>query len=253
MNKITDHDAATLLGNFPDSPSPLLICFHGSGDSCKSWVPLAEELCKSYRVLLWDRQQQNIQHSMAVDEMLGYLDTARLAPPYVLIAHSYGGTFARLFLQKRVKDVAGMVLVETGQETELGDGIEQRQYEKQILGSRPLVVIRGNTLIGKWKEYDKAFAAAGLEDAAKSSLLAQKQLLEATDQEDERLKKAQLALSSRHRYIHLPDCGHNVIQARPEAVVDAVNWVMENLDLAGRDTGTRQTISTWLRALRRRG
>ncbi|KAH6886833.1 Alpha/Beta hydrolase protein [Thelonectria olida] len=227
---------------------PLLICFHGSDDSCASWAPLAELLCTSYRVLLWDRGPHHPNPHLGVQEMLKYLKQARLSPPYVLIAHSYGGTFARLFLQQRSKDVAGMVLVETGQETELVHGLEQEQYKKRVLGDRPLVVVRGNTLIGKWKQYEEALAAAE-GNVASPSLLAQKQLLDATDKEDERLKKAQLALSHRHRYVHIPDCGHNVVQQRPEIVAAEVRWVMDHLQRSNSSLDNRPSVLRWLRKL----
>ncbi|KAH6645167.1 Alpha/Beta hydrolase protein [Truncatella angustata] len=236
------YGGATLLGDSA-STYPLIICFHGSGDSCASWGALTQSLSGAYRILVWDRGDENLKPNSSVHKMLEHLREAQLPPPYVLIAHSYGGTFAREFLQQRPDDVAGMVLVETGQETALDPKVEKRQYKKQILGNKPLVVIRGNTLIGTWKHYENAIAAAG-SDADNPSLKAQKQLLDATDKEDERLKKAQLALSLNYRYVHLPDCGHGVVQQRPDVVAAEVRWVMEHLPL-GNGQSTRNTPSLW--------
>jgi pimeloyl-ACP methyl ester carboxylesterase len=228
MSQTTPNIASNvrLVGEVNDD-SPLVICFHGSGDSCSSWEPLVDLLSTSYRVLLWDRQDPDSRPGIAISKLLEYLDSAQLSPNFVLIAHSYGGTFARLFLEQRPQQVAGMVLVETGQETAIDSQIEQRQYDNQILANKPLVVIRGNTLIGKWQEYNKAAAAWG--SVSNPSLQIQKQLLDATDKEDERLKKAQLQLSRNNKYVHIPDCGHGVIGARPDVVRDAVCWVMEHL------------------------
>ncbi|KAL2678697.1 hypothetical protein Neosp_009448 [[Neocosmospora] mangrovei] len=246
---MTSKYPATLIGD-PANPSPLIICFHGSGDSCASWTPLAELLGTKYRVLLWDRQDPYMKPESIINGILWYLDQAKLPPPYVLIAHSYGGMFARLFLQRKHPDVAGVVLVETGQEAETGKGIEEKQYKSQILGNKPLVVIRGNTLIGKWKQYEEALAAA--EGKASPSLIAQKQMLDAADKEDERLKKAQLALSRCHRYVHIPDCGHDVIQQRPEEVVKEVNWVMEHLQPPSEHSTVGLKALVWLRSLKER-
>ncbi|GKU05803.1 alpha beta hydrolase protein [Fusarium langsethiae] len=205
---------------------PWIICFHGSGDSCASWEPLAD-LLGVYQILLWDRLDPSINPEKAILELLEYLEKSQLSSSYVLVAHSYGGTFAKLFLESRPRQVAGMVLVETGQETGIDPKIEQRQYRKQTLGNKPLVVIRGNTLKWKQLQYDQALAAE--QNLASPTLMIQKQMLDATDREDERLKKAQLQLSRNNKYVHLPDCGHGVIEARPDAVREAVCWVMEHL------------------------
>ncbi|KAJ4169069.1 hypothetical protein NW754_011001 [Fusarium falciforme] len=240
---------ATLIGD-PANSSPLIICFHGSGDSCASWIPLAELLGTKYRVLLWDRQDPYMKPESIINGILWYLDQAKLPPPYVLVAHSYGGMFLRLFLDRKHPDVAGVVLVETGQEAETGKGIEERQYRNQILGNKPLVVIRGNTLIGKWKQYEEALVAT--EGKTSPNLVAQKQMLDAADKEDERLKKAQLALSRCHRYVHIPDCGHDVIQQRPEAVVKEVTWVMDHLQPTSEHSTMGLKALVWLKNLKER-
>lgn len=230
------HENIQLIGD-PASSSPLIICFHGSGDSCASWAPVVVPLEASFRVLLWDRELHDTPE-LVICDMLEYLDSAHLLPPYVLVAHSYGGIFARTFLQQRPNDVAGMVLVETGQETPLNPEVERQQYEKQILGDNPLVVIRGNTLRDKWKQLEEALAATG-SGAPSPSLVMQKEMLYAADQEDERLKKAQLALSRNHRYVHLPDCGHGVIREKPEIVEREIQWVMDHLQVKGDNPSSR--------------
>ncbi|CZR44133.1 uncharacterized protein FPRO_13918 [Fusarium proliferatum ET1] len=215
-----------IVGN-TGSSYPLIIFFHGSGDSCASWADLAELLGPAYQLLLWDRQDPYIRTDIAISELLEFLDTRDLPRQYVLIAHSYGGTFARLFLEARPHQVAGIVLAETGAEPTIDAQLEQRQYDKKILGNKPLVVIRGNTLKWKQLQYDQAIAAE--QNLASPTLLMQKKLLDATDKEDERLKKAQLQLSRNNRYVHIPDVSHDVIIEKPEAVREAVCWIMEHL------------------------
>ncbi|KAF9766628.1 hypothetical protein IL306_000929 [Fusarium sp. DS 682] len=215
-----------LVGN-PGSSYPLVIFFHGSGDSCESWGALAELLRPAYQVLLWDRQDPYVRTNIAISELLEFLDGRESPKQYVLIAHSYGGTFARLFLEARRHQVAGIVLAETGAEPTIDPQLEQRQYDRKIMGNKPLVVIRGNTLKWKQLQYDQAIAAE--QNLASPTLLMQKELLDATDKEDERLKKAQLQLSRNNRYVHIPDVSHDVIIERPEAVREAVCWVMEHL------------------------
>ena len=201
--------------------TPFIICFHGTGESCAPcWDAIASLLKKSYRVLLCDRGSDNL----TVEKFQSDLNEVLKAypSPYVLIAHSYGGNFARYFLHTRLKDIAGTVLVETGQERVWDPAIVQRQYSRRILGARPLSVIRGNSLIANTK--------ALAEETNNAFVDQQREMLGKMDAEDEKLKKAQLALSSNHRYVHLPDCGHHVIRVRPDAVVAEVEWAMANLN-----------------------
>ena len=235
----------------PQSPipnAPLIICLHGSNDSCmRSWLSLIEVLYKSgHRVLLYDRPSQNphmgqgadLKPHRAVSELCSYLYSAELSGPFVFVAHSYGACIARLFLQQKPKEVAGMILVETGQETALAPAVEEEQYRRQILGDAPLSVVRGNTLRKKQDEWVKAAAIAKTE-AQRSQLEPQRLMLERWEAEDERLKRKQLSLSRRSRFTQVPHVGHHVIRDRPEAVVEEVKWVMQEIASSGDFVGNR--------------
>lgn len=235
----------------PQSPipnAPLIICLHGSNDSCmRSWLGLIEVLYKSgHRVLLYDRPSPNPHHGngadlkphRAVSELCSYLYSMELRGPFVFIAHSYGGCIARLFLQQKPREVAGMILVETGQETALAPAVEEEQYRRQILGDAPLSVVRGNTLRRKQDEWVKAAAMAKTE-AQKAQLEPQRLMLERWEAEDEKMKKKQLSLSRRSRFTQVPNVGHHVIRDRPEAVVDEVKWVMQEIAASGVTVGSR--------------
>lgn len=240
----------------PKSPipnAPLVICLHGSNDSCmRSWLALIEVLYKSgHRVLLYDRPSPNPHHGngadlkphRAVSELCSYLYSMELRGPFVFIAHSYGGCIARLFLQQKPREVAGMVLVETGQETALAPQVEEEQYRRQILGDRPLSIVRGNVLRKKQDEWVKA-AAMAKTDAQKAQLEPQRLMLERWEAEDEKMKKKQLALSRRSRFTQVPNVGHHVIRDRPEAVVEEVKWVMQSVAANGVQVGSKPMHSS---------
>ncbi|KAK8137390.1 hypothetical protein PG984_005330 [Apiospora sp. TS-2023a] len=227
-----------LLGSSSVDPNtPLIVCFHGSGESCEpAWSELARLLSSKYRVLLFERGPMNPKPPEATSQLLRFLKTRRLPGPYILIAHSYGGAFARLFMHRAQGDVAGAVLVETGQEGGLDPKMAAAQLRKGgVLGEKPLSVIRGNSFIAKKKALEKAMseqqttASTSTMEQQRAALAMQWQLLQASDEEDERMKKAQLSLSRNSRYLHIPDCGHHVIRDRPEAVASEVDWVMANV------------------------
>ena len=240
----------------PQSPipnSPLIVCLHGSNDSCmRSWLGLIEVLYKSgHRVLLYDRPVQNHHHGTgadlkphrAVSELCSYLYSMELRGPFVFIAHSYGACIARLFLQQKPKEVAGMILVETGQETALAPAVEEEQYRRQILGDAPLSVVRGNVLRKKQDEWVKA-AAMAKTDNQRAQLEPQRLMLERWEAEDEKMKKRQLALSRHSRFTQVQGVGHHVIRDKPEAVVDEVKWVMQELAASGITTGSKPMHSS---------
>ncbi|KAI4859710.1 Alpha/Beta hydrolase protein [Hypoxylon rubiginosum] len=244
-----DKDATGDTNTSPSSSSltssPLVICFHGSGESCSpSWDALARALTAAplrLRVLAFERGEDNPKPPRATADLLAYLAAGGEAtkPPYVLVAHSYGGAFARTFLEEEAprEQVAGVVLVETGQEGGLDAGVEEAQYRRRVLGRRPLSVVRGNSLMGVEAQIAELEARAATAKTAASEvemqgLRGRREMLKAWDEEDERLKKRQLDLSertARKRYVHVPDCGHHVVRDRPDVVAKEVAWVVENM------------------------
>ncbi|KAI1807102.1 Alpha/Beta hydrolase protein [Daldinia bambusicola] len=240
---------------------PLIICFHGSGESCSpSWDALAHTLTAvphRLRVLLYDRGILNPRPPQATSELREYLRSEGLKGPCVLVAHSYGGAFARTFLEQeqeqgreqqeqeqgenlgKDKDdddavqVVGMVLVETGQEGGLDPEVERAQYARRVLGTRPLSVVRGNSLMRQWADLTAAEASVPAGDELKREDLRQRrEMLRIYDAADEQLKKKQLDLAApnaRKRYVRVPDCGHHVVRDRPDVVAREIAWVLENV------------------------
>ncbi|KAK7994222.1 hypothetical protein PG989_007603 [Apiospora arundinis] len=231
-----------LLGSSKDPKSPLIICCHGSGESCEpSWSELARLLSPKYRVLLFERGPSNPKPPQATSELLHFLKARDLPGPYILVAHSYGGAFARMFIHKAAKDVAGAVLVETGQEGGLDPKIAAAQTRNRVLGDKPVSVIRGNSFLEKTKSL-KASEKMAVTDQQKAALNVQWQLLQASDAEDEKMKKTQLLLSKNSRYIHIPNCGHNVIRDRPVIVAEEVDWVLGNVTASHKCTWWRTLV-----------
>ncbi|KAI1484458.1 hypothetical protein F5X96DRAFT_664136 [Biscogniauxia mediterranea] len=155
--------------------------------------------------------------------------------------------------------IAGMVLVETGQEGGLDRHVEEDQLRRRVLGRRPLVVIRGNSLLEKWRDLERAEAERdgdGEDTDARRRIEAHREMLRLCDEEDERLKRRQLRLSasrdgSRARFVEIPDCGHNVVRDRPDAVADAVEWVVRMMGDEEERTG-RDTTRAWWRMVARK-
>src|SRR5262245_17966452 len=52
-----------------------------------------------------------------VFELHALLEAAKIAPPYILVGHSYGGLLVRLYTAEYPKDVIGLVLVDPTHES----------------------------------------------------------------------------------------------------------------------------------------
>jgi pimeloyl-ACP methyl ester carboxylesterase len=102
--------------------SPTVILDHVGAASSAQWGLVQPEIAKTTRVCAYDRAgfgwsdpgpaprdaRQNMQ------ELHTLLTNAHIAPPYVLVGHSYGGNVARLYVADYRDQIAGMVLVDPG-------------------------------------------------------------------------------------------------------------------------------------------
>lgn len=197
--------------------------------------------------MLFYPRQADQDTAESVDGLISYLDQHDLTGPYVLLAHSHGGAHARCFLHRKRKEVAGMVLVETGQEAIWDEKIQDDQEDSHVLGERPLVVIKGNSLLPKWQKLaereqrikEKTAAGQTVSESEKASLMMTRNQMGRWEKEDIKLKRRQLKLSKNHRFVHLADVGHGVVRDQPTTVAAEVDWVMANLLLRGGGGGDK--------------
>src|SRR5687768_5315426 len=92
------------------------------------WAAIQSKVASSTRVCIYARA--NVPPSdpdpavaragkQVVNDLRRLLDNANIAPPYVLVGHSLGGIYARLFAARFPADVVGMVLVESSHEDQM--------------------------------------------------------------------------------------------------------------------------------------
>lgn len=104
---------------------PTVVIVPALGESVLGWVRLQRELATGMRVVVYDRAgigwsdppgrgRRTCDDRAA--ELHALLDAAGIEPPYVLVAHSLGGIFARRFAVRYPGAVAGMVLVDSSHE-----------------------------------------------------------------------------------------------------------------------------------------
>ena len=126
------------------------------------------------------------------------------------------------------EDVVGMVLCETGTETKCGD--HEEQYKTQILGNKPLSVLRGEAAFEqkpRKQELEKG-EVASIGESPREQTEAHQKMLAAMKNMDEDLKREQLKLSRNSKFRNVPQCGHNLHTVRPDIVAEEIRWVLEN-------------------------
>lgn len=287
--------AYTITGRSRAPNEPLVVAIAGVGEVTSTFAAVESHAAPYVRMFFYDRS--GLGHSergpnppyatTAAKELHSLLQATEQHPPYVLLAHSFGGVIAREFLHFYPDEVGGMVLLDAVTEMEydffqwpnpnieavLGDlnsavvtglradskltreqwrqrasdmargvditkeeivrGFEMcrnlaghKQFELQALGDKPLSVVRCNAA----RDYERVYAAGvkagnGTEAQRKEF----RRLLKGWDVALRYFAMRQLELSSRTRYVDLPDCGHNVQLVRPDVVTEEIRWVVDQM------------------------
>jgi pimeloyl-ACP methyl ester carboxylesterase len=104
--------------------TPTVVMETGSGEPAVLFRPIQEKVAELTRACSYDRagigwseanlKLQTIQDRAA--ELYALLRNADVPGPYVLVAHSYGGLIARIFVRDHPADVRGLVLVDAAEE-----------------------------------------------------------------------------------------------------------------------------------------
>jgi pimeloyl-ACP methyl ester carboxylesterase len=105
--------------------SPAVILEGGFGGGISSWSSVQAKIAEFAQVVSYDRAglgqsepgpKPRSAKQIAL-ELHTALQTSGINPPYVLVGHSLGGPFIRVFAGMYPRDVAGMVLIDPSQET----------------------------------------------------------------------------------------------------------------------------------------
>ena len=158
------------------SGSPTIVTEAGYDSSgIATWADLIDELAATSRSCAYDRAGTGASDDRPgagrltsgdqAAELHALLEGADIEPPYVLVAHSYGGFVSRLFADAYAPETAGLVLIESSHENEIdayeafygddpegdwidgGDVIDIQKTEAELrqardFGDLPLVAIR---------------------------------------------------------------------------------------------------------------
>ncbi len=99
---------------------PALVFETGLADSLDTWIPMVRTMSQSTAAIAYSRAGMGRSdpgppdHSVprAVADLHALLNRLGVAPPYILVARSYGSLIARLYTSLYPKEVAGLVIVD---------------------------------------------------------------------------------------------------------------------------------------------
>jgi pimeloyl-ACP methyl ester carboxylesterase len=100
--------------------SPTVVMDAGWGNWSIFWSKVQPEIAENTRVCTFDRAgygwsepgPQPRTSRQIVDELYALLKNANIAPPYILVGHSFGGYDVRVYADRYPDEVVGMALVE---------------------------------------------------------------------------------------------------------------------------------------------
>ena len=110
-----------------ESSGPTVVLMAGGGGTSSVWSAVQKDAATFIRVCSYDRAGLGRSDKIAqpqtaaeiVEDLHRLLVAADIRPPYVLVGHSIGGIYIRLYTSQYPRDVAGLVFVDSSHEEQL--------------------------------------------------------------------------------------------------------------------------------------
>ena len=232
------------------SGDPTVIFLSGLGLDLSTWDKVRPDIAQFARTLSYDRAGTGHSDegpnprtgSAIIKELRTLLDGTQIPSPYILVAHSAGGMYARLFANAYPEQIAGILLIDTRHEdADMRQALSLSPQAAWSLQNRErLAVPFISSQSGALGEYLN-FANTGVELHSKRELPdvpliflgrdresfanflgIQVNISEAYDLQLE-LAKEQVRLVPKGEYREVTGASHVIQQDKPEAVIQAVH------------------------------
>lgn len=221
---------------------PVVVLEAGSGADSSTWSAVIDSLSETTRTCAYDRagrarSDPTERHTLvdAAEELHLLLSTAHEAAPYVLVGHSLGGAFVRVFAGKHRQEVAGVVLVDTF------DPDLQADWIHPLLGDlRPEYEASLDALRGTVSQVDSLDWAVSEQELRRSSVAGLPIEVVVAPRYEPRLSEgtnASIATAWQSAYDSLSPgqtrwttawgAGHDVHIDRPDLVVEAIRRIVD--------------------------
>jgi pimeloyl-ACP methyl ester carboxylesterase len=242
---LVDIDGRSLYRSDSGGDGPTVVLESGLGDPAAPWAGLVPGIAGFARVVSYDRPNTEASASDpaptprtgadVVADLHAMLEAAAIPGPYVLVGHSIGGIFVRLYASQYPDDVAGLVLVDASHEDQVSRMAEFVPPELLAMASQASNA-EGIDLDASFAQMKEARTATPLRPMP-LVVLSAGQIDPATWPDGWPLKEqAQLhdelqadlaGLVPGGRLIVAEQSGHYIQHTQPDLVLDAIRQVVE--------------------------
>lgn len=223
------------------SGSPTVVFESGIGQGKRNWAPVFNAVSEMTEAVAYDRAGYGQSEPSAesrdglqiVLELRDMLRAEGIAPPYVLVGHSLGGTMVKMFAKTYPDEVAGVVLVDARHE-EFSQRCRQRGVPRllydppdallSVLSATARAELQAAPLTLKQARRAGSFPDVPLIVLTQSNVTSRWPQTLGKVWEASQRRMAKMSILGRVKIVG--DSGHNVHLDRPDVVIRAVLGVV---------------------------
>src|SRR5262245_40178068 len=223
------------------SGSPTVVLEAGPGSGSATWSAVHDPIAGITRTCAYDRagrgrSDDRDPHTLgdAVADLRSLLDAADESGPFVIVGHSLGGSYARVFATTYRDEVVGAVLVDSFEPDVQDDRIHpllgelRPEYEAQLDGLRAHVS-RVDSL--DWPTSEAELRTSSFDGIPLEVLVAARYEPRLDEETNAAIatawREGMESLSPGRTRYEIVYAGHNIHIDRPDAVIEAVRRLVE--------------------------
>lgn len=245
---------------------PTILFEGGSGGGSNYWDSIAKQLSAETTVITYDRAGYNWSGrpetertgENIVKELHTALQNAEIEGPFILVGHSLGGMYGRLYAQEYKEDVAGLILLDARPEdfSKQTEAIfENAGLDQVTLATPPSWLVKSLRMTGLLRLFREPIMSSSYEskediDFAVDIMVTNK-ALDAIREELAEMKQVEDAI----RNVHLGDLPLTIVTAGQETDYTQVGfsaedskklteeWMKQQKDMLQLSTNSKQVIA----------
>jgi len=221
--------------------TPTIVFEAGFGAGLASWATVQSNIAKFARTVSYDRagigQSEAGPKPRAAKQIAAELHTALqnagLGPPYLLVGHSFGGIYVRVFADMYPKEVAGMVLIDPSQEafedwTRTHPEAQRAGRDEAMAQASPGVHDESAQVSASYAQAREAKVPAGIPVILLTAM--KDDTMPASVRKVWKEKQAEwIAKVPGGKHIVVEQSGHFVQAEQPQLVIDAIKQVVDQV------------------------